>query len=159
MRWPAFFYIAEYYELSMVADPKSSHWLCGVFLLLLSSPLWSAAVTYPRDASPYPEKRIRTVDCVRRHVAADQSFVLLLNHCDRAVYVSVVEFGGLHPDRWCSVFGLQGDGYGKAYHVGEWYEQSSIKVAASSDKALENCGRTGYEVENRNHGEFVHLTD
>jgi len=117
-----------------------------------------AEAAYLREQNSRLKTKSQLNTCVKRHMATNQALSFLINHCDRMVYVSIVEFSFLEGQKWCTVFGLQGKDYGKSYSAGEGYDWYSMKVSSSTDAALKHCGRSGYNTTDRSHGHFMQLT-
>ncbi|MEE9254225.1 MAG: hypothetical protein V3U43_04785 [Pseudomonadales bacterium] len=133
--------------------------LCVMVVLTLITVSFEVGAASRYDGHTPPTlQRERASDCIGFYRTTDGATQLLINSCKRTVYVSVIEHGAMTVHPRCAVFGLQGHRYGKAYGPGESYLKYSLSASFDSDKALNACERSGYEVHGGGIGEFIVVT-
>ena len=127
-------------------------------LALVAVSLAAAAARSDRNTPPFLQRE-RAPDCVGSYNTKDGASRLLINNCERLVYVSVLERDAMTVRPRCAVFGLQGRRYGKAYGPGESYMTYSLSVWFDADQALNACERHGYEIQGGGIGRFIRVTN
>lgn len=109
------------------------------------------------DTLGYAAAPIEALSCLRFSNPNRHPSQFVINYCKRAVFVAVIEYAPETARKHCAVYGLQGNKYAKRYAPGEFYERDSLKVSYDSDRALQYCRLSGYELTGDGLGDFVHF--
>lgn len=81
----------------------------------------------------------------------------IINFCKKTVYVSVIEFSSEEGNKYCAVYGLLGNRYGKQYGPSEYYQRNTLQATYSVDRALDFCKYSGYELTGQGLGAFMRI--
>jgi len=106
----------------------------------------------PADAARRPAE-----SCLRYSDPTLSLMRFIINFCKKTVYVSVIEFSAEKGTKYCAVYGLLGNRYGKQYGPSEYYQRNSLQATYSVDRALEFCKYSGYETTGEGLGEFMRI--
>ena len=96
-------------------------------------------------------------DCLRFSDPKLSLSRFIINFCKKTVYVSVVEFNAEKGIKYCAVYGLLGNRYGKQYGPTEYYQSNTLQATYDVDRALEYCKYSGYETTGDGIGDFMRI--
>jgi hypothetical protein len=117
----------------------------------------SFGLEYSRGDRPAKAERKAAAGCLKFSDPSLSVSRFIINFCKKTVYVSVIEINLETATKYCAVYGLLGNRYGKQYGPGEFYESNSLQASYDVDRALENCTYSGYETSGEGIGEFMRI--
>jgi hypothetical protein len=110
-----------------------------------------------RGDRPANAQRREADTCLRYSDPKLSLMRFIINFCKKTVYVSVIEFSADEGKKYCAVYGLLGNRYGKQYGPNEYYERNSLQATYSVDRALDFCKYSGYETTGQGLGDFMRI--
>ena len=112
-----------------------------------------------RGDRPANAQRRAAESCLRYSDPKLSLMRFIINFCKKTVYVSVIEFRADKGTKYCAVYGLLGNQYGKQYGPNDYYQRNTLQATYSVDRALDFCKYSGYETTGEGLGKFMRIVN